>query len=291
MTATGNAGRSQLGVRLVFGPLMLLVIGLVFWLDEAVLRPAGHPGVLSASVLGLLGLGAVHEFVVMMRGAGFAVASRSLFAATALLLASPFFFGWHVLDRELYPVVIGTLGLLVPIAILSLGRGNMARGLELQGGTLLGFLLIAWPMFFAQGMALRDLSALVWVVLVCKVGDIGGYLLGIAVGRRKLIPHISAGKTVEGAAGSLLASVLTALLLAGPLLRPDVPLGTLATIAVGVLLNVTTQTGDLVESLLKRRCGVKDSSALLPAHGGILDLVDSLLFSFPAFFVVLVAST
>ena len=59
----------------------------------------------------------------------------------------------------------------------------------------------------------------------------------------------------------------------------------------GIMLNITTQTGDLIESLLKRRCGVKDSSTLLPYHGGVLDLVDSLLFSFPAWFLVLVRLT
>jgi phosphatidate cytidylyltransferase len=61
-----------------------------------------------------------------------------------------------------------------------------------------------------------------------------------------------------------------------------------AALGVGAVLNFTTQTGDLVESLLKRRCGAKDSSRLLPAHGGILDLVDSLLFSFCAWFLILV---
>ena len=62
-------------------------------------------------------------------------------------------------------------------------------------------------------------------------------------------------------------------------------------VLVGIMLNITAQIGDLVESLLKRRCGVKDSSALLPAHGGVLDLLDSLLFSFPAYFLVLTILT
>jgi phosphatidate cytidylyltransferase len=127
-----------------------------------------------------------------------------------------------------------------------------------------------------------------YVVLVCKGGDIGGYCTGRLLGRTKLIPHISPGKTVEGAAGSLLFSVLLAVLLRGPLLDSSFTLPWPAALGVGVVLNFTTQTGDLIESLLKRRCGAKDSSRLLPAHGGILDLVDSLLFSFCAWFLILV---
>ena len=96
---------------------------------------------------------------------------------------------------------------------------------------------------------------------------------------------------VEGAIGSLLVSCLVAALLRQPLLAPDVGLTLTGAVLVGIMLNITAQIGDLMESLLKRRCGVKDSSALLPAHGGVLDLLDSLLFSFPASFLVLTILT
>jgi len=146
-------------------------------------------------------------------------------------------------------------------------------------------------MFLAQGMCFRHLPSILYVVLVCKGGDIGGYVTGRAIGRHKLIPHVSPGKTVEGALGSLAASVALALWLREPLLGAAVPVGTLEAVGIGIALNITTQTGDLVESLLKRRCGAKDSSRLLPAHGGVLDLIDSLLFSFAVFFLVLVRAT
>ncbi|MCC6781225.1 MAG: phosphatidate cytidylyltransferase [Planctomycetes bacterium] len=285
--ANRKKGRGELRTRLVLGPAMLIVVGLIYFVDSTYMAERGMRGYLVAGLLGLLGFAGVLEYVAMMRNAGFAIARVLLPLYTALLLVSPFFFGWHTLDRELYPLVIGTLGLLFPIALESLSRRRMQQGLELQGATMLGFLLIAWPMFLAQGMALRHLPSVLWVALVCKGGDIGAYLTGIAIGRHKLIPHVSAGKTVEGAVGSVFWSVGIALGLRGWLLDPEVPLTLTAAVIVGIILNVTTQTGDLIESLLKRRCGVKDSSKLLPAHGGVLDLIDSLLFSFPAFFLVL----
>ena len=176
--------------------------------------------------------------------------------------------------------------LFVPMALHSLTRQGMGRGLEEQGATLLGFIFISWPLYFGQGICFRHLPSLLYVVLVCKGGAIGGYVFGRWFGRHKLISHISPGKTVEGAFGSLLVSVLLAMWLSSWLLD-DLQLGLLLAALVGAILNFTTQTGDLVESLLKRRCGVKDSSHLLPAHGGVLDLIDSLLFSFAVWFLVL----
>lgn len=277
----------ELRTRLVLGPLMLALVGTVYWLDWN--ETLGlRRGSLSAAVLGLLAVAGVHEYVTMLRHGGFPVARWMLMVATVALAVAAFPFAWGELDRELYPLVITTLALLFPLALRSLTRGNMNRGLEAQGATMLGLIFVAWPLYLAQGICFRHLPSLLYVVLVCKGGDIGGYLVGVAFGRHKLIPHVSPGKTTEGALGSLTFSLVLAALLRAPLLEPEVSFGLTAALGIGIMLNVTTQTGDLIESLLKRRCGVKDSSALLPAHGGVLDLLDSLLFSFSAYFLVLV---
>ena len=272
--------------RFVLGPLMLLAIAGVFAADVYWTH-----GYASAVVLGLLAVAGVHEFVTMMQRGGFAVARTLLLLFTVALCASAFLFHWQMIDRELYPLVIGTALLLFPIALRSLTRERMARGLEEQGATLLGFILIAWPLYLAQGMAIRHVESVLYVVLVAKGGDIGAYLVGVAIGRHKLIPHISPGKTIEGAVGSVLVSAALAVLLRGWLLEPYVPIGLTGAALAGIMLNVTAQVGDLVESLLKRRCGVKNSSDLLPAHGGVLDLVDSLLFAFPAWLLILTRLT
>jgi phosphatidate cytidylyltransferase len=276
----------ELRTRFVLGPLMLAAIGGVYWLDAT-----RTDGVLSAIVLGLLGLGGVFEYVAMLQRGGFAVSRGLLIAMSAALFASAPFFGWSQTDRELYPLVLATMLLLFPLALRDLTADRMQRGLETQGASLLGFVLIAWPVYFGQGIALRHVPALLFVVLVCKGGDIGGYLAGVAFGRHKLIPHISKGKTIEGSIGSMLASCAIALALWGALRPPGVELGLTAIAGMGIMLNLAAQTGDLVESLLKRRCGVKDSSRLLPAHGGVLDLIDSLLLAMPAWFLVLVRLT
>lgn len=286
---------NDLRVRAVLAPTMLALIGVVYWLDhERVLLD--KQGALSADLLGLLGIGGVIEYAAMLRNAGFAVSRTLLLAGAVLLHALALPMGWHQVDRELYPLVAITLLILFPLAARSLGRDAMQRGLEEQGATLLGFLMVSWQVYLGQGICFRHLPSLLYVVLVCKGGDIGGYCLGRLLGKKKLIPHVSPGKTIEGALGSLLASVGIAVWLSdmalppmsGDTVQPPLGMDLLLALLIGVVLNATTQIGDLVESLLKRRCGAKDSSKLLPAHGGVLDLIDSLLFSFSAWFLFLV---
>jgi phosphatidate cytidylyltransferase len=119
--------------------------------------------------------------------------------------------------------------------------------------------------------------------------DTGAYFSGRMLGRHKLIPSVSPAKTVEGAVGGVIVAVIAAWLYVMFILRPVAQLSMLpASLTLfAILISVVAQVGDLVESLFKRDAGVKDSSRLLPGHGGILDRFDSLLFVLPAAYVLL----
>lgn len=119
--------------------------------------------------------------------------------------------------------------------------------------------------------------------------DIGAYALGRAFGRRKLMPSVSPGKTVAGAVGGVVVSVLVTWGYARYALRPVAQLGLTPTgvVVFGTVISVAAQVGDLFESLLKREAGVKDSSQLIPGHGGVLDRVDSLIFVLPVAYLLL----
>ncbi len=119
--------------------------------------------------------------------------------------------------------------------------------------------------------------------------DVGAYAFGRLFGRKKLIPAVSPGKTVEGAVGGLGLTIVICLLYVRFILMPYAQLGLTIQGAVlfAIVVSVAAQTGDLAESLLKREAGVKDSSRILPGHGGILDRFDSLLFVMPIAFLLL----
>lgn len=128
------------------------------------------------------------------------------------------------------------------------------------------------------------------LLFVTKGGDIGAYFFGRLFGKRKMVPHLSPGKTWAGAVGALVGSALTAvgwLYFATPLFNPKwVPPDVLSSAVYGLILGVTGLIGDLCESLIKRDVGVKDSARLLPGFGGLLDLMDSVLYAGPVAYVL-----
>jgi phosphatidate cytidylyltransferase len=175
-------------------------------------------------------------------------------------------------------------------------RGPTGRPLPSVAVTVFGIIyasLIAYVYAlryhpYAVG-ALAGTLVAVLPILLTWATDIGAYAFGRMFGKRKLMPSVSPGKTIAGALGGLILTVIVCLLYVRFLLMPYAQLGfTIAgAVLFGVIVSVAGQTGDLAESLLKREAGVKDSSTLLPGHGGILDRFDSLLFVLPIAYLVI----
>ena len=177
-------------------------------------------------------------------------------------------------------VALLILGLLVRQLWVRENGGMIAMAI-----TLAGVLYVAWLLgFMAKIFLYPDINGtlyLVYFILLTKFSDTGAYAVGSLLGRHKMIPRISPGKTWEGFAGALLVPVLTSVVfvhLAGDRLMG---MKTGHAVALGLLLGVGAVMGDLVESLFKRHSGVKDSGSWFPGIGGILDLIDSLLFNAP----------
>jgi CDP-diglyceride synthetase len=124
-------------------------------------------------------------------------------------------------------------------------------------------------------------------ILVSKLNDIGGYLVGSLVGRTPLAPGISPKKSIEGSLAGLTLGILASVVAFSWFCPTAGLLSTSKAVAFGVILSVSTQLGDLFESLIKRSSGVKDSAALIPAFGGILDLLDSYIIAAPAGYTLL----
>jgi phosphatidate cytidylyltransferase len=127
-------------------------------------------------------------------------------------------------------------------------------------------------------------KTMVWMIAVIAASDSAQYYTGRALGRRKLAPLVSPGKTIEGAIGGFVVAPLAAMAIA-PWGLPEAPL-LLAALA-GLILAAFGIAGDLFESLLKRGAGMKDSSTLIPGHGGVLDRIDAYLFAAPVFYLLL----
>jgi phosphatidate cytidylyltransferase len=160
-------------------------------------------------------------------------------------------------------------------------------GVVYAGGLLsIGYALRNHPYTVGAGAG----TALVGLPLALTwVSDIGAFAAGRMIGGRKLMPSVSPGKTVAGTVGGVLATMIASVIYVRFVLRPVAGLGLSpwGALLFGALISGAAQVGDLAESLLKREAGVKDSSRLIPGHGGLLDRLDSLLFVLPVSYVLL----
>lgn len=189
---------------------------------------------------------------------------------------------WVVVAYEpgqlLAAVIAGSL-ILFLLAVNS--QVILAEILPVSAASVFGILYVVVPFALLLDLRARPGGArlVLYLLLLVWVGDTAAYYVGRAVGRHKLAPTVSPGKTVEGTAAGLVATVAVGFWLFRSWFGVFAPLHALL---LPIAVNAAGQFGDLAESALKRGAGVKDSSSLLPGHGGLLDRLDSLLFATPA---------
>jgi phosphatidate cytidylyltransferase len=245
-----------------------------------------------AALGGVAGIGA-WELMRMARNSGHEPLDL---AAIVLAACVPLLVHASYLDVFSITLTIGVvifMGLLASVVWL---RGTRRKPLVSVALTVIGVVYPALVTYmyplryhdYAVGATAGTILVMFPVALTWAT-DTGAYGLGRLFGKRKLIPSVSPAKTVEGSLGGLLVAVLIAWAYVQFLMKPYAQLSMLpaGVVAFGALIAIVAQLGDLAESLIKRDAGVKDSSKLLPGHGGILDRFDSLLFVLPVAYLLL----
>ncbi len=225
----------------------------------------------------LLGL---REFYTLMKAKGYEPFELlGYFCSMAIS-----WYAWH--EGVVVPLIL-TASLLA-IMIREVFRREVSQSLGHMAVTVFGIMYVGW--LGSHLVLLRELptsltiqdnigARLVFLVaLLTWATDTAAYLFGVAFGRHKLIPRISPNKTIEGALGGLLGAALVGWLMTRGLVPFVTPL---AGTVLGLIVGAMAQLGDLVESLIKRDAGIKDTAELLPGHGGVLDRFDSMLFTAP----------
>ncbi|HOW64260.1 MAG TPA: CDP-archaeol synthase [Candidatus Paceibacterota bacterium] len=247
-------------------------------------------------MLGLSALGLI-EFYQLVERTGLRCHRNWGVLGGLLLIVCSFFYlsgrsGAEVIpakanDFETSFLILFVLGL----GVRQLVSSNPQHGLIAMATTLLGLMYVPWLLNFIQKITffpgIDGRFYLLYFLVVTKLSDSGAYAVGSLWGRHKVIPRISPGKTWEGIGGAVAASTLASLVFVW--LAPDRLAGItiLHALILGILLSCAAIVGDLIESLLKREAGIKDSGAWFPGIGGILDLTDSLLFNAPLMYLYL----
>jgi phosphatidate cytidylyltransferase len=274
-------GLSNLAQRILFAlgaiPLVLAAV----WFGDWAL----------AAILAIASALAAWEFYRIAERLGTRPMARAGIAIAAIL---PLAIHARYLGLPVTAVVSTSVGAVLVLALFSaviFARGVMGRPLESVALTLFGIVYTGAMLSFAYVLRYHQYAigraagtALLFLALVLVwTSDTAGYVVGRAIGKRKLIPSVSPGKTIAGAVGALVTCAVGSWALVRFVLVPYAQLGLrpIHAILFGVAISIATQLGDLAESLIKREAGVKDSSHVIPGHGGVLDRIDGMLFALP----------
>jgi phosphatidate cytidylyltransferase len=276
--------------RLILGILIAAALAGLCWLDyqSRVACIWLLPAALAVVALG------TEEMLDIAGAAQLHPAPVPVYAGNLLLLAAnwfPLMLPQALADRAIPPGIWPLAALAGAVLLVFVAE---MRRYEKPGGAtgnvaaaVLILVYVGWMLSFAVQLRIRwGMGALVSMLLVVKMGDIGAYTVGRLIGRRKMAPRISPGKTIEGGVGAIVFSCGIAWLAGAWITGARVPWSLPAAsqtgwLVYGLLVGGAGMVGDLAESLLKRDVGRKDSSSWLPGFGGVLDMVDSVLLAAP----------
>jgi phosphatidate cytidylyltransferase len=275
-------------LRIVSSVVLLPIIAFIVWWGEPLV---------SATVIALAAI-ALHELYGLFRGGGYTPRRSAGYLSVTLFVVSAAVrarvpFDWT--GFALVTAIIASLSVELPRRDRQAALLHWA--LTLSGATYVGWTLAHFVLLrsidspldaTAPLRWLRLDSGAGWIVLVLGItflSDTGAYFTGRALGRHRMAPYISPSKSWEGALGGLLTATVAGLafnwLLGLSLTLPAAAL-------LGAVGSIAAQAGDLAESLIKRQVNIKDSGHLIPGHGGILDRIDSLLFTAPVLYYMIV---
>jgi phosphatidate cytidylyltransferase len=247
-----------------------------------------------AALLGMLAALGAREFYALVKSEGVDPFSH---AGIAMAAAAPLVAHATRLEVLRVPTEAAVIVMAAFLSVAMWRRGPTGKPASAVAVTLLGVAYTGVAITFAYLLRYHNYSVgaaagtavLMYPVVLTWIYDTAAFSIGRALGRHKLMPVISPGKTVEGTVAGFVAAAAASLLYVSVVLRPVAHLALTLTGALlfGIAMAAAAQIGDLAESMLKRTAGVKDSSSLLPGHGGVLDRLDSLYFVLPLAFWML----
>ena len=271
---------------------------IVLWSVALVIAFSGYEFAFYALIC-VFGLIALWEFYRMLDHRGLPNFKVTALICGAVMLGGSFYYFAKMGPARSYDFEVAVLVffLLTVFARQMFARLRDDEPLQTMAYTLFGLLYVLWLFNFmtkivyltprSSSVAVTGQFYCLYLIAVTKFSDMGAYLVGSAVGRHLMIPHISAKKTWEGFFGALAFALLASLILFKLMPGHLAALNWTHATVLGLLLGFAAVVGDLAESIIKRSTGVKDSGNFLPGIGGALDLVDSLLFTAPLLFFYL----
>ncbi len=267
-------------VRTGLGAAMVIALALMLAVDAT--WPEGY---LYVAVMMAVTARAMAEYTDAMGRLGLQM-GRSVVVLGGVGLVLVQWTGWNLPRLGPYLPAVAWLGALT-VALLTTRvlRGKIEDAWEDSSATLAGWIYVPLLLGFLTGTRVRwGVAGLISLVAVCKAASTGAYFIGSWLGRRKLAPRLSPGKTVAGVLGAALGSVAVAWALSH---SPWAVMSPAAALLFGLVLAGAATMGDLAESLLKREADLKDSGQMVPGFGGMLDMLDDVLFAAPVGFLFL----